>query len=302
MTITNTYNLNKTKQLIDLNGDTTNFEIQFTATTPNKEPFYAIVVDQNTLDSDNPINFKKVTDGTISGNIRNDKNIYNNYFLLLKSDDPCECFVNIDKIEIKPSSNTSNLTSTNTSNLTSNNTSSNNSFMSKINHFLEKYNKYINIFLYILIGCLVAYLLYFFLKPVIYNQQHNFSNANMILDKSSPQNFSYNTLNKKTLDKGELLNKNIIGINDVVNNSNIDERMYTNDVVNNSNIDERMYTNDDVGETTQSVNDVGETTHSTNDVGETTHSTNDVGETGKKVMPLTKTNLDLLNKINHLKI
>ena len=288
MTITNTYNLNKTKQLIDLNGDTTNFEIQFTATTPNKEPFYAIVVDQNTLDSDNPINFKKVTDGTISGNIRNDKNIYNNYFLLLKSDDPCECFVNIDKIEIKPSSNTSNLTSTNTSNLTSNNTSSNNSFMSKINHFLEKYNKYINIFLYILIGCLVAYLLYFFLKPVIYNQQHNFSNANMILDKSSPQNFSYNTLNKKTLDKGELLNKNIIGINDVVNNSNIDERM--------------LYTNDDVGETTQSVNDVGETTHSTNDVGETTHSTNDVGETGKKVMPLTKTNLDLLNKINHLKI
>ena len=293
MTITNTYNLNKTKQLIDLNGDTTNFEIQFTATTPNKEPFYAIVVDQNTLDSDNPINFKKVTDGTISGNIRNDKNIYNNYFLLLKSDDPCECFVNINKNEIKPSSNTSNLTSTNTSNLTSNNTSSNNSFMSKINHFLEKYNKYINIFLYILIGCLVVYLLYFFLKPVIYNQQqHNFSNANMILDKSSPQNFSYNTLNNKTLDKGQLLNKNIIGINNVVNNSNIDERMYTNDVVNNSNIDERMYTNDDVGETTQSVNDVGETTHSTNDV----------GETGKKVMPLTKTNLDLLNKINHLKI
>ena len=299
MTITNTYNLNKTKQLIDLNGDTTNFEIQFTATTPNKEPFYAIVVDQNTLDSDNPINFKKVTDGTISGNIRNDKNIYNNYFLLLKSDDPCECFVNINKNEIKPSSNTSNLTSTNTSNLTSNNTSSNNSFMSKINHFLEKYNKYINIFLYILIGCLVVYLLYFFLKPVIYNQQqHNFSNANMILDKSSPQNFSYDTLNNKTLDKGELLNKNIIGINDVVNNSNIDERM--------------LYTNDDVGETTQSVNDVGErmytnddvgeTTQSVNDVGETTQSVNDVGETVKKVMPLTKTNLDLLNKINDLKI
>jgi|UniRef100_A0A6C0D012 hypothetical protein len=94
-----TYTLNKIQQLVDLNGDTTNFDLTFTVVTHDKSPFEALVVDQKTLDSDKDIEFKKA-DGTISGNIVTDNGNYQNYFLILKSDKPTECTVKIDKKEI----------------------------------------------------------------------------------------------------------------------------------------------------------------------------------------------------------
>ena len=98
---TKTYNLTKTQQLIDLNGDTTNFDLTFTATSKNGHQFDLLVVDQTTLDTNPSLEFKKVVNGTMSGNIVSDKGIYQNYFLILKSDNPCECTVQIDKKEIK---------------------------------------------------------------------------------------------------------------------------------------------------------------------------------------------------------
>jgi hypothetical protein len=99
--IKKTYTLNKMKQLVDLNGDTTNFNLTFTATTKDGSNFDALVVDQTTLDSTPSLEYKKAK-GTISGNIISDKNVYQNYFLLLKSDKPCECDVTIEKKEIQP--------------------------------------------------------------------------------------------------------------------------------------------------------------------------------------------------------
>ena len=93
--------LSNRKQLIDLNGDTTNFKLSFNATATKGESFDAVVVDQKTLDSGKDLVYKKAN-GNISGNIIADKNIYQNYFLLLKSDAPCECIVNINKTEIAP--------------------------------------------------------------------------------------------------------------------------------------------------------------------------------------------------------
>lgn len=94
------YNIGKIKQLIDINGDITNFDCTFNVISKDGSDFEAVVIDQTTLDNTNPI-YQKAP-GTISGNILADKNIYQNYFLLLKSDNNCECSVTIDLKEIHP--------------------------------------------------------------------------------------------------------------------------------------------------------------------------------------------------------
>jgi hypothetical protein len=101
---TKTYILNKTQQLIDLNGDITNFDLKFTATTKDNSPFQIVVADQTTLDNSN-LDFKDATSGTISGNIVADKNVYQNYYLILKAENQCECDVTIDITKINPKNN-----------------------------------------------------------------------------------------------------------------------------------------------------------------------------------------------------
>jgi hypothetical protein len=95
---TQTYSLNSIKQLIDLNGDLTNFDLTFNVTSKDNSEFQVIVVDQNTLDNNANIEYKNAV-GTISGNIIADKNVYQNYLLLLKAETPCDCEVTI---EVKP--------------------------------------------------------------------------------------------------------------------------------------------------------------------------------------------------------
>ena len=95
-----TYSVSKVKQLIDLNGDSVNFEINFRVSSHNKEPFDILVVDQSTLDSDPDLQYKSVTNGTISGKVRGDKNVYENHFIILKASNPCECDVEIEKTEL----------------------------------------------------------------------------------------------------------------------------------------------------------------------------------------------------------
>lgn len=91
------------KQLIDLNGASTNFDLTFTATSSENSDFHALVIDQKTLDTvpHDTLEFKRAN-GSISGNIVSDKNLYQNYFLCLKSDKPCQVEVVINKKEIEP--------------------------------------------------------------------------------------------------------------------------------------------------------------------------------------------------------
>ena len=99
-----TYNLDNHKQLIDLNGDTVNFDITFTVTASEENAsFDVLVVDQTTLDNNPSLEYKKAK-GIISGNLISDKNVYQNYFLILKADTPCNVTVEIDKKEIEPNS------------------------------------------------------------------------------------------------------------------------------------------------------------------------------------------------------
>jgi len=96
------YQLSKIKQLIDLNGDKVNFELNFFVKSANNVPFEAIVLDQEALNSEQPIEYKNVDTGELTGNIVWNKNIYKNYFLVLKSKEPCECDVSIEIQEIEP--------------------------------------------------------------------------------------------------------------------------------------------------------------------------------------------------------
>jgi hypothetical protein len=95
------YNLSNIKQLIDLNGDIVNFTLSFEVVSKSNKPFDALVVTQEMLDSGEELQYQRA-EGSINGQITNDKDLYNNYFLILKSDEPNECDVSIQLVEIQP--------------------------------------------------------------------------------------------------------------------------------------------------------------------------------------------------------
>lgn len=104
MTSSTKYSISNIKQLIDLNRDLVNFQLFFEIKSDNGEPFDVLVVTQEMLDNNPDIPYQKA-DGFISGNITSDNNIYQNYFLLIKSDSPSECTVSTQLVEIPPNIN-----------------------------------------------------------------------------------------------------------------------------------------------------------------------------------------------------
>lgn len=94
-TSTQQYTVNSMKKLVDLNGDMINFITNFTAKSTNNEEFDCLVVDQNTLDNDSELQYKKVP-GIITGTVSSDKNIYQNYYLILRSKEPCTVDVTLE--------------------------------------------------------------------------------------------------------------------------------------------------------------------------------------------------------------
>ncbi len=92
--IQETYEIGQIMKLIDLNGDVTNFEIDFQVSAADNAEFYMAIIDQNTLDEGN-LEYKNIK-SIVSGNIRNDKNQYNSYMMALKADKPCNISVNTD--------------------------------------------------------------------------------------------------------------------------------------------------------------------------------------------------------------
>jgi hypothetical protein len=97
---TNTYKIGTIKKLIDLNGTSTNFELNFRVSNTEGKKFYLVVVDQTTLDGESPLDYKEVT-GSLSGNIVADKNVYQNYFLILKADEEIDVNVELEFKEIE---------------------------------------------------------------------------------------------------------------------------------------------------------------------------------------------------------
>jgi hypothetical protein len=97
-TIKKKYKLGKIKQLIDLNEESVNFDLDFKVTCEESTNYSLLVVDQDTLDNSEELKYEDA-DGVVSGNFSVDNNVYQNYFLILKSDVPCEVLVEITKID-----------------------------------------------------------------------------------------------------------------------------------------------------------------------------------------------------------
>jgi hypothetical protein len=94
------YVLNSIKQIIELNNSITNFELHFEITSKQNEPFDIIVATEQELEQNPDLEYKRTT-GSISGDIISDKNVYQNYILILKSDTPNEVELDIDIKEIE---------------------------------------------------------------------------------------------------------------------------------------------------------------------------------------------------------
>ena len=101
MSVTKTYSLNKQRQLVDLNGATTNFDLTWTVTSKDSSAFDVVVVDQATLDNNQNFQYKQAN-GSLSGNIISDQNVYQNYFLMHRAVKPTNVDVTINKKEIPP--------------------------------------------------------------------------------------------------------------------------------------------------------------------------------------------------------
>jgi len=97
-----TLTLKKTQQLFDLNNNLINFKSSFSVTSQNKEPFYIVVTNQQTLDSGSPLEFKFADQGFASGDISQDQNQQNNWYLVLKSDKPNNVSIDIKTFPIPP--------------------------------------------------------------------------------------------------------------------------------------------------------------------------------------------------------
>lgn len=95
-----TFQIGKTKKLIDLNGDSINFDLTFKVTSKDSKPFEILVVDQTTLDNSNDLEYKEVKTGEITGSVLNDKNVYQNFFIILKSSENVICDVEITKKDL----------------------------------------------------------------------------------------------------------------------------------------------------------------------------------------------------------
>lgn len=76
--------LTKYMQLIDLNKELTNFDINFSVKERSGKSFQLAVVDQTTLDSGSDIPYETIN-GETSANLISNKDVYQNYFLCLKT-------------------------------------------------------------------------------------------------------------------------------------------------------------------------------------------------------------------------
>ena len=97
-----TYEVSGPPKLAKLNGDESNFDLTFTATSNGGEPFELVVVDQNTLDSGPDRLSWRSAPGTLSGNIRSDRGPHREYSLLLRADNPCIVTVEVSIQRIAP--------------------------------------------------------------------------------------------------------------------------------------------------------------------------------------------------------
>lgn len=104
-----THNLELTTrhQLLDLNRDKVNFVLNFNIVAEDNKHFFVIILTQKEVDKYGNLDEieMKTAPGKISGTITVKDNVYENYILLLKSNDNCKVSVDLDVEEVEPELN-----------------------------------------------------------------------------------------------------------------------------------------------------------------------------------------------------
>lgn len=88
---TKTYQIDKHKQLIPLNGTMVNFSCFFEVKSRDNKPFQIAIVEQGEI---KPKQYKLVENGSINGQFESDGQL-KSYFMVLKATNPCECDVQV---------------------------------------------------------------------------------------------------------------------------------------------------------------------------------------------------------------
>lgn len=96
------YIINNVQQLFELNKSLTNFSSKFYVQSITNEPFYGIITNQKNLDSGNKLEYKFAETGIFSGEIIQDNNINDHWYLVLKSSSPNKVTINIDTKPVNP--------------------------------------------------------------------------------------------------------------------------------------------------------------------------------------------------------
>ena len=94
------YRLGNVKTLIDLNQDSTNFEIDFQVVCQEQQEFLALVVDQDVLDSTPNLQYQTAK-GSIGGRLSKTDNEFKPHYLVLKSEQPIEVQVTVNKTDLQ---------------------------------------------------------------------------------------------------------------------------------------------------------------------------------------------------------
>jgi hypothetical protein len=103
-TSNNQYVINNVQQLFAINNNLVNFRSKFQVTSLSSEPFQGLVVNQQTLDSGQALQFRNADTGMFSGEITQDNNVPNNWYLVLKSPKPNKVTVDLQTVPVAPRS------------------------------------------------------------------------------------------------------------------------------------------------------------------------------------------------------
>lgn len=102
------YTIGKTRQIIDLNLTKgrvmENFEMSFEVRrVSDGGEFYGVIMDQESVDSTDPITFQPSNNGILTGQMTWNQGIKKKFYLVLYADDPVNVTVSIDITELQPS-------------------------------------------------------------------------------------------------------------------------------------------------------------------------------------------------------
>lgn len=104
---THNLELSTRHQLLDLNKDTINFVLNFNIVAEENKHFFVIILTQKDVDKYENLDDieMKMAPGKISGSITVKDNVFENYILLLKSNDNCKVNIELEIEEIEPELN-----------------------------------------------------------------------------------------------------------------------------------------------------------------------------------------------------